>query len=104
MSALRQKPALRSLEIHIPLSTRKQTQLGNWGMSKSAAFGLAQLAIGSARVEPLGTPLAPLFEAFCFKNCLGGRRGKECDQRCSSVGLTAAGNNTGSELGVVLNG
>ena len=44
-----------------------------------------------------------LFEPLCFQNGLGGRRGKERDQRSCGVSLTAAGNDAGGELGVVLN-
>jgi hypothetical protein len=44
-----------------------------------------------------------LFETLCFQNGLGGRRGKEHDQRSCGVSLTVAGNDAGGELGVVLN-
>ena len=45
---------------------------------------------------------SPLFEALCFQNGLGGRRGKEWDQRSCGVNLTAADNDPRGELGVIL--
>jgi len=50
-----------------------------------------------------GRATCALFETLCFQNGLGGRRGKERDQRSCGVSLTVAGNDAGDELGVVLN-
>jgi hypothetical protein len=44
-----------------------------------------------------------LFETLCFQNGLGGRRGKERNQRSSGVSLTAVGNDARGELSIVLN-
>jgi hypothetical protein len=52
---------------------------------------------------PLRHATGALFEPLCFQNGLGGRRGKERDQRTCGVSLIAAGNDAGGELGVVLN-
>ena len=50
-----------------------------------------------------GRATCALFETLCFQNGLGGRRGKERDQRSCGVSLTVAGNDAGGKLGVVLN-
>jgi hypothetical protein len=63
----------------------------------------AEIQAMRTRNNACNSNLVRLFETLCFQNGLGGRRGKERDQRSSGVSLTAAGNDARGELGVVLN-
>ena len=70
------------------------SELRTWRDGYGRAPTFAERDLWNSRQR--GRATCALFETLCFQNGLGGRRGKERDQRSCGVSLTVAGNDTGA--------